>query len=285
MPVRYLDAAEIRRRLDPAGAVAAIERALRDGVDPARDPARTVLEVAHGHLLLMPSESAAGVGVKLAAVAPGNPAAGLARIQAVYVLFDPDTLVPRAFLDGAALTALRTPAVSVAAVRSALPSHPLRVVVFGRGPQGVGHVDTLAAVAELAEVSYLGRGEDATTALAAADVVVCATTARNPVFDSAPVRDDTVVIAVGAHEPEARELDSALLGQAQVIVEDCATALRESGNVLYAIADGVLDESRLVGMSDVVTGTVALARDRPVVFSSSGMAWEDLAVAAAVLQS
>ena len=74
--------------------------------------------------------------------------------------------------------------------------------------------------------------------LRAADVVVCATTARTPLFDSTLLTDDVIVIAIGSHEPDARELDGALMGRAQVVVEDVATALRECGDVVLAIADG-----------------------------------------------
>ena len=55
-------------------------------------------------------------------VAPGNPARGLPRVQAVYLHFDRDTSLT-AVLDGTALTTLRTPAVSIAAVRH-LPDRP-----------------------------------------------------------------------------------------------------------------------------------------------------------------
>lgn len=277
----YLDAAELARRVSPAAAVAAIERTLRAGFDPADDPARTAVEVTHGQLLLMPSEAGPDVGVKVAAVAPDNPRVGLPRVQAVYVLLDAETLVVRAILDGAALTTLRTPAVSVAAIRPALPARPLDVVVYGRGPQAAAHVDTLVAVAELADVTIVGRGEDPGAALGAADVVVCATTATEPLFDSRRVKDDAIVIAVGSHEPHVRELDSALMARGQVIVEDAATALREAGDVVQAVADGAIGAADLVAMRDIVTGAVAPATDRPICFKSSGMAWEDLAVAAA----
>ena len=86
-----------------------------------------------------------------------------------------------------------------------------------------------------------------------------------------------------SHEPDARELDAALFARAQVIVEDRATALREAGDIVLAIADGTLDAGRLVPMRDIVTGNVDVATDRPVVFKGTGMAWQDLAVARAVV--
>ena len=294
--MRFLDADAVAA-LGPAAAVEAITDALRGGLDPAADPARVSVELTKGQFLLMPSQSSAAAGVKVVTVAPDNPAHGLPRIQAAYLLFDAATLALRAILDGAALTTLRTPAVSVAAVLDRLPDRALRVAGLGAGPQATGHVSTLAAVRPLERVTYLVRdpsrtrldavvlgGPAADEALRSADVVVCATSARSPVFDSSLLRDDVVVIAVGSHEPDARELDAPLLGRATVVVEDVATALREAGDVVLAIADGALGAADLVPLRDVVTGAATMPSDRPVLFKSVGMSWQELVVATAVLR-
>jgi ornithine cyclodeaminase len=294
--VRFLDADAVAA-LGPAAAVQAIIDALRGGLDPGDDPARIAVGLPNGQLLLMPSSAAAVAGVKVVTVAPDNPSRDLPRVQASYLLFDQDTLALRAMLDGTALTTLRTPAVSVAAVLGRLPNRPLRVAVVGAGPQATGHVATLAAVRPLEDATYLVRDParsslpalalhsvQAGEVLRSADVVVCATSARSPVFDSVLARDDAVVIAVGSHEPDARELDAALLGRGTVVVEDVATALREAGDVILAIQDGALGPDDLVPMRDVVTGTTELPADGPVVFKSVGMAWPDLVVATAVVR-
>ncbi|WP_448638241.1 ornithine cyclodeaminase family protein [Geodermatophilus sp. URMC 63] len=295
--MRFLDADAVTA-LGPAAAVRAISDALRAGLDPAGDPPRTAVGLSRGQFLLMPSETPAAAGVKVATVAPGNPARGLPRIQAAYLLFDRDTLALRAVLDGTALTTLRTPAVSVAAVLPVLADRPLRVAVVGAGPQAVGHVAALGAVRPLAAATHLVRdpsrtplaavrlgSADADEALQAADVVVCATSARTPLFDSALLGDDAVVIAVGSHEPDARELDAALLGRATVVVEDVATALREAGDVVLAIADGALAAEDLLPVRDVVSGAAVPGAGRPLVFKSVGMSWQDLVVAEAVLSA
>jgi ornithine cyclodeaminase len=258
--VRYLDADAVVA-LGPAGAVEAITRALRGGLDPASDPRRVAVGLTNGQFLLMPSETSVAAGLKVATVAPDNPTSGLPRIQAVYLLFDQQTLALRAVLDGTALTTLRTPAVSVAAVQRRLPRRPLRVAVVGAGPQATGHIATLAAVRTLERATYLVRDPSRTPldavalgssradeALRTADVVVCATSARTPVFDSTLLADDVVVIAVGSHEPDARELDGSLLGRATVVVEDVTTALREAGDVVLAITEGFLTRDQLVPM-------------------------------------
>jgi ornithine cyclodeaminase/alanine dehydrogenase-like protein (mu-crystallin family) len=181
---------------------------------------------------------------------------------------------------------------------------PLRVVVYGSGPQAHGHIATLAgalagrralaSVVQLvrdpglaapidgAQVVRLGTPESDDT-LRAADVVVCATSARDPLFDAGLIADTAVVIAVGSHEPDARELPAELLAHATVVVEDPGAALREAGDVLLAIADGALAAADLVPMRDVVTGAVRPDPARPLVFKSTGMSWEDLVVAEAVL--
>ncbi|WP_222265983.1 ornithine cyclodeaminase family protein [Modestobacter marinus] len=295
--MRFLDADAVAA-LGPVAAVRAITDALRGGLDPATDPPRTTVGLSQGQFLLMPSETAAAAGVKVATVAPGNPARGLPRIQATYLLFDRESLALHAVLDGTALTTLRTPAVSVAAVLPRLPDRPLHVAAIGAGPQAVGHVATLAAVRPLAGVTHLVRDPErapldalrlgsaaAEEALRHADVVVCATSARTPLFDSALLRDDVVVVAVGSHEPDARELDAALLGRAGVVVEDVATALREGGDVVLAIAEGALSAADLVPLRDVVTGEATVPGDRPLVFKSVGMSWQDLVVAEAVLSA
>ncbi|WP_426503616.1 ornithine cyclodeaminase family protein [Dactylosporangium sp. McL0621] len=271
MTLPYYDAAAIERLLPPERAVAAVERALAGGLDPSAGVPRTSMRVPAGQLLLMPAVSATHAGVKVATVADrGRP-----RVNAVYVLFDGATLRPVALLDGAALTTLRTPAVSVAAVRPFLPARPLHVVIFGAGPQGLGHRRTLAAVAELSAVDIATRATGVPASIAAADVVVCATTAREPLFDSARLRDDVVVIAVGSHEPDAREVDTALCRSATVIVEDVATALRECGDVVLA----GLTADELVPIGSAPAGATR------VLFKGSGMAWQDLVVAEAVLRA
>ncbi|MDY7103749.1 MAG: ornithine cyclodeaminase family protein [Actinomycetota bacterium] len=310
-PPIVLDAGAVRARCTPDVAVDALEAALRAGLDPSTDTPRIPVGLEHGQFLLMPSQTggadAGHVGAKIVTVAPDNPAVGLPRIQASYLLFDRTTLSLRAILDGIALTNLRTPAVSIAAARSVLAARtgPLRMVVVGAGPQAIGHVATVrAALAErpLADLCHLVRdptrvpdgldpdaevvrlGTDgAADRLRTAELVVCATSAREPLFDSDLLGDRAVVVAMGSHEPDAREVDARLCARATVIVEDVAAAQREAGDVVMAIDEGALAASDLVTMRDAVDGSATIDADRPVFFKGVGMSWEDLVVAEAVM--
>jgi ornithine cyclodeaminase len=301
--IPFLDADAIAAALSPAEAVDALEAALRGGLDPEADPPRGALDAEAGEVLIMPSSAPGAVGVKLVTVAPDNPARGRPRIQGVYVLFDPETLAPAALLDGIGLTNLRTAAVSALAVRHLAAPDARRLLVFGTGAQAWAHVGALrAVVAGIERVDVVARDRERLEAFVArcarehrldarvaeaegvadADLVVCATTSREPLFDGARVRSTATVVAIGSHEPGAREVDERLAGRATVVVESRSSALREAGDVIAAVEAGALDAGALVPLAALVRGEARPADDRPRLFKSTGMAWEDLVVAAAV---
>jgi ornithine cyclodeaminase/alanine dehydrogenase-like protein (mu-crystallin family) len=294
--IRVLDAAEVTAALPMAVAVEAVRAALCDGLDPAADPARAVVPVEHGQLLLMPAQWGAFAGVKVATVAPGNPDAGLPRIQGSYLLLDGPTLTPLALLDGIALTAIRTAAVSAVAVDQLAGADAGRLVVFGSGPQARSHVAALRTVRPVREIVVVGRDAGRAEAFAAecggltgsaaevatADLVACCTTARTPLFDGSLLAPNATVVAVGSHEPDAVEVDTTTVTRSTVVVEARATALREAGDVVQPVRAGLLDPETLVELAALVRGEVDIDPSRPRLFKSVGMAWEDLVLAAAI---
>ena len=297
----WISAEEIFARVGFGDALRAVQRDLRAGLDPAADFDRGILAVARGQVLLMPTQSSEYVGVKVATVAPGNPAVGKERIQGVYLLMDAATLSPIALMDGTALTTLRTPAVSAAVADILAPAAVDHAVVFGSGPQAFGHIEALRSIRDLGRVTIVARNQERAGNLAArvsssgidaragvaddvrdAQVVVCATTAREPLFDGSLVPNGCCTIAVGSHEADARELDSELVARSQLVVENTAVALREAGDIIIPIGEGRIAAAALVPMRDIITGATPVDHSRPRIFKSSGMSWEDLVVAAEV---
>jgi ornithine cyclodeaminase len=264
---------------DYAEAADALEAALRAGLDPEADPPRGVIGLDRGQLLVMASGAARHGVVKLVTVG-GDP-----RIQGVCVVFDGETLAPCALVDGIALTNLRTPAVSAVAVRHLAAPDARRLLVFGRGPQGLAHAAALHGVRPFERVDVVGRGEVTDELVAAADVICCCTTAREPLFEGALVADHATVVAIGSHEPDARETDEALAARATVVVESRGAALREAGDVIQAIAAGALTADELVPLGDLVSGRAQVHADRPRLFKSTGMSWEDAVVASRLADS
>jgi ornithine cyclodeaminase/alanine dehydrogenase-like protein (mu-crystallin family) len=277
MTIPFLSAADVEERLDVSRAADVLEAALAEGFDPEADPPRRALELGRGELLVMPSAAGGHAGVKLVSVG-GEP-----RIQGLCVVFDGETLAPAAVVDGMALTNLRTPAVSALAVRRLAPPDARRLLVFGRGPQAHAHVEAMRAVRRIEREDMVGRdGGDVDELVAAADIICCCTTAREPLFNGDLVADRAAVVAIGSHEPDVREVDDALVRRATVVVESRASALREAGDVIAAIASGALDQNELVTLAELVRDEAALDMSRPRLFKSTGMAWEDAVVAAAV---
>ncbi|MEE9964600.1 MAG: ornithine cyclodeaminase family protein [Propionicimonas sp.] len=300
--LKIIPAPQVRDRIDMAGAIRALRAVLADGFDPETDQHRAVAHYRNGQLLMMPADFGGYAGQKLATVAPDNPGRGLDRIQAVYVLFDAITLTPVALIDGTEITSLRTPALAAAMLDVVAVPEASTLVIFGTGPQGIRHVEAVSAVRPIQRVRFVGRDQQRAEAAVAAvadmgldvavgsvedalgaDIVVCATSAREPILDDALIQPHTAVAAIGSHEAQVRELPAALMGRSQVIVESDRVARTEAGDVVMAVAEGHLSFADVVPMSALVRGAVEVDWSRPRVVKTCGMGWQDLAIAQAVM--
>ena len=303
MGVRMLDAASVRGALGPSGLVDALEISFR-AEDPADAPLRTVLETDRGRLLLMPAWGAAGVGVKLVTLTPDNPAAGEPFIGALYVLFDPRTQQPVAVFDGAELTARRTAAVSALATRHLAHPDAHRLVVFGAGVQARAHIEAMRAVRPIDEVVViaptrahavaLARAVDGIEARAgssrdigSADIICTCTTSPTPVLQGTDLAAGAHVNAVGAYTPATRELDTEAVKRARVLVETRPAALAEAGDLLVPIEEGAIGADHVqADLHELLNGApVRRTPEDVTVFVSVGLAFEDLAVAAAIMDA
>ena len=88
----------------------------------------------------------------------------------------------------------------------------------------------------------------------------------------------------GVYGAVSRPPMSRIAASGTTAMTDRATALREAGDVILAISDGALNAGDLIPMAEVVNGG-ALSGDRPVVFKSTGMSWEDLVIAEAIVDA
>ena len=100
------------------------------------------------------------------------------------------------------------------------------------------------------------------------------------------VKASAVVVAIGSHDREHRELDDTLLARATVCVESKDSAEREAGDVIQAMESGAIaGPAQLITLADLVLKRREVAADRPAVFKTTGMPWEDLAVATALYEA
>lgn len=301
--LRVIGADDVRAALPMSAAIDALEEGFRTG-DPTGGPLRSHVETPQGSLLLMPAFGPAGVGVKLVSLTPANPGRELPFIHASYVLFDAGTQAPLAVLEGSALTALRTAAVSGLATRWLGRPDARRLVLFGAGVEAWSHLEAMCAVRPVTDLVVVSRSRERAESLVEegiargltarlgepdavreADLICTCTTAEAPLFDGGSLPAGTHVNAVGSSRPETRELDTQAVLRATVVVETREVALAEAGELLIPIAEGAIDAGHIAAdLAETVRGAEVRRSDEDVtLFKSVGMAFEDLVVARAVL--
>lgn len=304
--MQVFDAAATRAAIPIGELLDAVEAAFRD-VSAGRDrsPLRTHVGLPGGDLLLMPGvrEGGAGSTVKLVTVTPGNASRGLPTIHASVTWLDATTGAPRAVFDGATITAMRTGAASGVATRLLARTDARVLGLLGAGAQAGWQVRGVLAARPIEEVRVYARDAtrrrafadelaadlgpsvtvravpDAEAAVRGTDVVCAATTSAEPVFDAAWIDPGCHVNGVGAYRSDMVELPPDLFGRAALIAVDAhAAALAEAGDVLRALADGVITDDALVEIGRIDRAWAANRDPRAItIFKSVGLAIQDVA--------
>ena len=133
--------------------------------------------------------------------------------------------------------------------------------------------------------------ETAEEAVRQADIVVTATSARDPVMRGEWLRPGTHVNAMGSNWGQKREVDTATVTRSALIaVDDLSQARVEAGDLLIPEREGAysLDEAsasgRLVELGAIASGATPgrPGADAITLFKSLGIGAEDIATAAHV---
>jgi ornithine cyclodeaminase/alanine dehydrogenase-like protein (mu-crystallin family) len=304
--LRFYSTGEVDAALDYPALIAALRDAFGRG---ASAPLRHVHRVGEdGRLLLMPAWREGGdIGVKLVTVFPRNRGRGLATVASLYVLLDGATGRPLALIDAEPLTLKRTSAASALASSYLSRADSRTLLVVGTGRLAPYMAAAHASVRGFERVLVWGRSGEAARRVAAslseqglpareagdlaraaaeADVITCATTAREPVLRGAWIQPGTHVDLVGSFTPDARECDDALVSGAEIFVDTYAGALAEAGDLVQPMRSGAISrESVRAELADLVAQrhpgrTTARA---VTVFKSVGTAIEDLCAAGLVV--
>jgi ornithine cyclodeaminase/alanine dehydrogenase-like protein (mu-crystallin family) len=300
--MRILTAEDVHRALDYPSLVDALAAMFRQGCEaPVRHHHRIGDK---GTLLLMPAWQPDGpIGVKLVTVFPGNRARSLPSVAGAFLLLDGDTGLPAALIDGPALTLRRTAAASALAARFlARPDSAVHLMV-GTGALAPHLVAAHRAVRPIRETRIWGRdpakavalaarlseggipavpAADLAAAVAMADIVSCATLAREPLIRGEWLRRGSHLDLVGGYTPEMREADDEAVRRARVFVDTRAGATTEAGDIVQPLASGALTLERIAGdLAALCRGEATGRHDAGEItlFKSVGAALEDLAAA------
>ncbi len=312
----HLSEADVRRLLYPAQLVAAIESGFRDRYPSISLPQRTHAELAHGIFLAMSCyDGAAGsLGMKLVLVRDRaqEKQADLreGRVQATYLLLDPETARPRLTVAANYLTDLRTAATSAVATKFLARPDAATLGIFGTGRLARTHLAVLPLVRNFQRVLICGRnpsrsaefvdsvsGELSGISIAAADARTCAsesdvlctcTSHTAPLFDGHDLRPGTHLNLVGAFRPQTREVDSFTVQRARVVVETYGAAFSELGELFIPLQEGAINRDHVAAdLHELVSGSKQGRRspEETTLFKSVGCALEDLVAAELLLDS
>ena len=307
--MRIVSEAEVRRTLEPAKVIAAIEEAFRNHHQTAVAPTRLQQPLGkNGTLLLMPCyDSSYGAGgLKIVTVAEQRPGGG-DLVQATYLLLDVESGQSELLIAANYFTDLRTAATSALATKYLARPGGRTLGIFGTGRQARAHAAVLLQVMQAErmlvcgssrerssgfaqqmslELGFKCEAADATTCAAQSDVICTCTTSVLPLFAGELLQPGTHLNLVGAFQPHAREVDQTTIQRARLVVDTYDGALAEAGDLILPLQAGAIRREHLLAdLHGLVSGKkIRESEDDITIFKSVGCALEDLATAVLLRQ-
>lgn len=304
--IRILSASDVRAALPMPNAIDTMRHAYSQlSAGKAIAPPRQHISTDQGVTLIMPAYLPEGseFGIKVVSVYDNNSDLNLPRITATVLVLDPATGTPKAFMDGASLTAIRTGAGGGVAADLLARKDAKTVGLFGAGVQARAQLQAVMAVRDIMRVNLISRTRTSAQQLATeisewtdapevnlvstaqqvvedADIVLCATTSATPLFDGNDLQPGTHITAVGTFVPEKREVDTTTIRRAHRIAVDSREAcLEEAGDLIIPNAE--IDAE----IGEIVNGDKPgrQSDDEITFFKSVGVAVQDAVAGAAVL--
>jgi alanine dehydrogenase len=299
MPVPVFAARHVYAAVDPAAAVDAVRHAF---VDHARGdwlmPSKVYVPVPpDGDFRAMPARGGGYSVLKWVTSFPRNPERGLPTVSGIVLLSDATDGRLLAELDAGALTALRTGAAAVLAAETlGVGDGPAGVV--GCGVNGRAVAQTFIArgrdvllwdadesragrVAEELGAGVAGSRDEAL----GADAVVTVTPGREILFGPGSLRPGQHVSLMGADGPGKAEISLEELARARVVVDEWEQA-SHNGDISRAVEAGTIGRADVAELGRILMGEEGgrAGDDEITVFDSTGLAVQDLAVAALVYE-
>ena len=212
-----------------------------------------------------------------------------------------------ALIDMGYLSSLRTGAASGVAAKYLAPLRTEVLGLIGSGWQATFQVEAIAESASIRRVLVFGRDPRKRKAFiremgrkvsvdwkeassleeieAESDIVVLATNSTTSIISGSRLKDEVLVITMGANSPARHEVSGDLIRRMNLVVtDDLPTAQTGSGDLIDAAKAGVIQWEEIVPLEKIVAEGVPQPRPQRILFQSNGIADEDLAVGRYVLE-
>jgi ornithine cyclodeaminase/alanine dehydrogenase-like protein (mu-crystallin family) len=299
MSIPVFSARHVYAAVDPGAAVDAVREAfLAHASGEWLMPSKVYVEAPpDGDFRAMPARGGGYAVLKWVTSFPRNPERGLPTVGGIVLLSDASDGRLLAELDAGALTALRTGAAAVLAAETlASGDGPAAVIgcgvngravartflARGRGVQ-LWDVDAGRAAQVAAELGAVAAGSR--DAALGADVVATVTPGREILFPPGSLRPGQHVSLMGADGPGKAEIAVEELLRSRVVVDEWGQA-SHNGDIARAVVAGALGHADVTELGHILLGEEPgrEAEDEITVFDSTGLAVQDLAVAALVYE-
>jgi len=282
-----------------ADVINVVEEAFRIwGEGKGNMPAKVYLPVEHGDFRAMPAALPGCAGIKWVNAHSQNPSRNLPSVMATMIYNDPETGYPLAIMDATEITAYRTGAAAAIASKYLARRDSHTIGIIGAGYQAytqiLAHSELFSPISikvfDISKVAVdrlinslpgFSIKNCAIQEAAESDIVCTLTPSHNPIIKKEWIIAGTHVNAVGADATGKEELDSSILKDAVVIVDDLEQA-SAGGEINVPIQKGIYTIREVYGtLAELVTGKKKGRTDNTVitVFDSTGIAIEDIAVA------
>jgi alanine dehydrogenase len=299
--LQVLDHATVLAAVSPEQAIAATRDAfLRHRRGEWVMPSKVYLQSPpHGDFRAMPARGSGLAILKWISSFPGNPGHGLPTVMGLLVVSDATTSQPLALLDAGAVTALRTGAVAAVAADALARPGARTVGVVGCGLHGAWAARCLAAAGYGPGVCFDPRPEAAQAladelgwavgdkhAALRQDVVNCVTPGHEVVVAAADLRPGLHLNMLGADGPGKAEANTSAVASCALFCDEWAQA-SHGGELTGAVEAGRITRDDVTELGGVLAGELP-GRPGPeavTLFDSTGLAIQDLAVAAAALEA
>jgi alanine dehydrogenase len=230
---------------------------------------------------------------------PGNPANDLPTVTGVICLSDATNGMPLMLLDAASVTALRTGAIAAVAAKALARPGARTVGIIGCGLHGRWAARCLQTAGFGPGVCYDPRTA-AAQALAGeldwdpgpresalrCEVVCCVTPGSRIVVDVGDLRPGLHLNMLGADGPGKAEASAHAVAACTLFCDEWEQA-SHGGELTAAVHAGLVSRDQVTELGAVLAGEAIgrPAADAVTLFDSTGLAIQDLAVAAAALQA
>ena len=287
--VLILNEHEVTELLTMTECIAVMEDALAATArNEVHNPLRQVIRAAGapGFLGLMPAwrgGNAPYYALKEVCVFPENPKRGLDTHVGAVILHSGETGEPLGFFNASAITAIRTAAVSAVATKLLAREDSSVLAILGAGVQARSHREAIPLVRPIKEIRMCGRDGNAEETVRGADIIVTATSSREPVLKREWISPGAHINAVGSSIPTTRELDGETVAAASLFVDRRESTVNESGDYLFAVREKAIVPNHIKAeIGEILVGNAGgrKSRDEITLFKSLGLAIEDLASAA-----